>query len=247
MNNVVLSVGGFDPTSHAGIITDSVTSRNIGIEYVNLISALTVQNSKGLFGSEITPEEIFHQQFEKLLEDYLPKAIKTGMLPAKYQIDLISDYIRKSDALLIVDPVKDTSSGGELVTDKVYGHLVEKLLPISYLVTPNIPEGEYLAGKKINDTDDMVEVAQFINEKGPYAVYLKGGHLSGDPVDILSVKDRIYKFRTRRKVKNNIRGTGCKFASAVAAYFVLGEDIVKGCEKAKEYIDKVITNPEEYY
>ena len=245
--SAVLSIGGFDPTSDAGIIADSITCRNVGVKSINLISALTIQNSKGLSGIEIIHEKIFKNQFEKLQDDFLPKVIKIGMLPAKYQIDLIFDFIQKKDAILVVDPVKSASSGGVLVKDEVYSYLIKKLFPLSYLVTPNIPEGELIVAKKIRDVNDMIKTAKTINDSGAYAVYLKGGHLKEDPVDILSVEGSITKLESKTRIKKNIRGTGCKFASAAASFLLLENDVVRACTKAKDYIQKVLADPEKYY
>jgi len=245
--DVLLCVGGFDPTASAGIITDSITCRNIGVAHVALISALTTQNSGGFWGVEITPEKVFNAQFEKLLEDYSPKVIKTGMLPAKYQIDIIADYTRGSETLLVVDPVKYTSTGGELVADEVYEHLLEKLLPLCYLITPNIPEGEMITSRKINDVEDMIKATESIKDLGPYAVYLKGGHLDGEIIDILAYEGKISRFESKVPVKKNLRGTGCKFASALASYIMLEKELVKACGRAKNYIEEVLISPEKYY
>jgi hydroxymethylpyrimidine/phosphomethylpyrimidine kinase len=245
--SVILSIGGFDPTCLAGIITDAITFRNLGARFITLISALTSQNSKGLSTIEITSDKLFKNQFSKLLEDFSPDVIKIGMLPSKYQIDLISEYIRENSIKLVLDPVKTASAGGDLVQDEVYHHLIKKLFPLSYVVTPNIPEAELITSRKIHDETDMIDAAKTIKNKDPYSVYLKGGHLIGKPIDVLSFENKISKFESERQSNINIRGTGCKFASSVASYLFMGDDVLTACSNAKNYIDNVILNPGKYY
>ena len=234
-----MSIGGLDPTANAGVIVDAITCRNIGVKYITLVSALTAQNSKGLSGIEIISEGIFKKQFEELLEDYYPKVIKTGMIPAKYQIDLIADYVKKQEVLLVVDPVKSVSCGGDLVSDDIYDYMIKKLFPVSYLVTPNIPEAELIISREINNANDMVKAAKDITKKGPYATYLKGGHLKGEPVDILCFENDISKFKSEMKSRCNLRGTGCMLASSISSYLFMGDNIIRACSRAKKYIDNV--------
>jgi len=245
-NCAVLSIGGFDPTCLAGIVRDSITFRNLGVAHVTLISGVTSQNSKELSSIYVISEKIFKDQFEKLLEDFNPKVIKTGMLPACYQIDLIVDFVEKKSLKLVVDPLKKTSSGGELVKQDVYNYLIEKLLPISSVVTPNIPEAEYMTSLKIKNENDMIRAAKSIQQDNSFAVYLKGGHLEGKPIDILSSDDSITVFESTRN-PNNLRGTGCIFASSISSFLFKGDDILVACSKSKKYIDMVIKDPGKFY
>jgi hydroxymethylpyrimidine/phosphomethylpyrimidine kinase len=246
--DAVLVIGGFDPTGCAGITTDIATLKNLGVKFTSLITALTAQNSSGISDFEIVPERIFRKQIENLLVDYRPAVIKAGMLPSIYQIDAILNFVKEHDVKLILDPVKSASKGGNLVEDEVYNYMTAMLFPVSYLVTPNIPEAKIIVNEKIEKVEQMIEAAIRIKKKGPRSVYVKGGHMEEDLIiDILLTDAGFTKFESKKIERFNFRGSGCKFASALAGLTAIGFEIEAACKKAKDYMDEVFIQPERFY
>ncbi len=240
----VLSIAGSDPSSGAGIQVDLKTFQSLGIFGMALPAALTVQNSRGVFGVEAVSSRMLFQQLEVLLSDSRPDAIKTGMLLTKENVEVVAKAVKKySIKSLIIDPVLKSSSGRPLLQTAAVRSLVDKLFPLALIVTPNIPEAEVLAGMSIRSEGDMDYAAGRILDTGPTYVLIKGGHWSGPATDTLYGGKTVLSFSTLRR-KGEFHGTGCVLSSAIAVFIARGLPVEKAVGKAKQFVDKMLKTVE---
>lgn len=241
----VLIIAGSDSGGGAGIQADIKAVSANGAYAATAIASITAQNTIGVQGIYDLPLDIIRQQISSVLDDIGADVIKTGMLSSKEIIDVVSDTLDKYNIRLVLDPVMISKSGAKLLKDDAVDALRTKLLPKAYLITPNIPEAEVITGLKINNEADMESAAiKILEEYKCNAVLLKGGHLEGKMlVDILMLKDgSVTKIRSRRIETMNTHGTGCSYASAIAAYVAKGESLPNAVRKAHRYLFKAIQN-----
>jgi hydroxymethylpyrimidine/phosphomethylpyrimidine kinase len=240
----VLSIAGSDPSSGAGIQSDLKTFQALHVFGMALPAALTIQNSRGVFGVKSVPPGLLLQQLNSLLSDIKPNAIKTGMLLTKQNVEAVATTIKKfSIKGLVVDPVLKSSSGKPLLQPAAITSLIGKLFPLAMIVTPNIPEAEILAGMSITSEGDMDYAAGRLLDKGPAYVLFKGGHRTGPAVDTLYGGKSVLSFSTSRK-KGEFHGTGCVLSSAIAVFIARGLSVEKAVEKAKQFVDKLLKTAE---
>lgn len=236
-----LTIAGSDSSGGAGIQADLKTFSSIGTYGMSVITAITAQNTLGVFAVEELSKNIIKKQIESIFEDIYPKAIKIGMVSSSEIITEIADSLKKyNPELLVVDPVMISKSGYELLNPEAEEVLITKLIPMAYIVTPNIPEAEAISNMKINSLDDMKIVGEKILEFGPKFVLMKGGHLDGDAIDVLIGKDTFEIYKSERLNKKNTHGTGCTLSSAITSYLALGYDIVEAVRMSKVYITEAI-------
>ncbi|MGL5757043.1 MAG: bifunctional hydroxymethylpyrimidine kinase/phosphomethylpyrimidine kinase [Paraclostridium sp.] len=236
-----LTIAGSDSSGGAGIQADLKTFSAIGTYGMSVITAITAQNTHGVFLVEDLSKEIIKKQIEVVFDDIPPKAVKIGMVSSpeiiKTIVDTLSTYKPK---YLVVDPVMISKSGYSLLKAEAKDNLIKYLIPKAYIITPNTLEAEEITGIKINNLDDMKLVGKKILELGPDYVLMKGGHLDGDAIDILIGKDVFKIYKSERLNRKNTHGTGCTLSSAITAYLALGYDIVEAVSNAKEYITDAI-------
>lgn len=242
----VLCIGGSDSCGGAGIQADLKAVSACGCWGLSVITAVTAQNTKGVFGTFKVSPEFVGKQLDVLLFDTGADAVKTGMLPDEDIVQVLVKKIKKYKLKnVVVDPVMVAKGGKSLMTGKARNSLIKELLPLAFAVTPNVPEAEILSNIKINSIDDMKNAAAKIHDLGVKNVLIKGGHLPGnrnsDVTDIL-YNDHYYEFSTQRINLRNIHGTGCTYASALAAGIAKGENIVEAALKAKIIITSAIKN-----
>ncbi len=236
-----LTIAGSDSSGGAGIQADLKTFSSIGTYGMSVITAITAQNTLGVFAVEELSKNIIRKQIESIFEDIYPKAIKIGMVSSSEIITEIADSLKKyNPELLVVDPVMISKSGYALLNPEAEEVLITKLIPMAYIVTPNIPEAEAISNMKINSLDDMKIVGEKILEFGPKFVLMKGGHLDGDAIDVLIGKDTFEIYKSERLNKKNTHGTGCTLSSAITSYLALGYDIVEAVRMSKVYITEAI-------
>lgn len=236
-----LTIAGSDSSGGAGIQADLKTFSSIGTYGMSVITAITAQNTLGVFAVEELSKNIIKKQIESIFEDIYPKAIKIGMVSSSEIITEIADSLKKyNPELLVVDPVMISKSGYALLNPEAEEVLITKLIPMAYIVTPNIPEAEAISNMKINSLDDMKIVGEKILEFGPKFVLMKGGHLDGDAIDVLIGKDTFEIYKSERLNKKNTHGTGCTLSSAITSYLALGYDIVEAVRLSKVYITEAI-------
>lgn len=236
-----LTIAGSDSSGGAGIQADLKTFSAIGTYGMSVITAITAQNTQGVFSVEELSSNIIKDQIKVVCEDIEPKAIKIGMVSSPEIIKDIVDSLEKYPCeYLVVDPVMISKSGYSLLRPEAKENLIKYLIPKAYIVTPNIPEAEEISNTKIYTVEDMKKVGEYILSLGPKYVLMKGGHLDGDCVDVLIGENLFEVFKCERINRKNTHGTGCTLSSAITSYLALGYDIVESVKLSKEYITQAI-------
>lgn len=236
-----LTIAGSDSSGGAGVQADLKTFSAIGTYGMSVITAITAQNTQGVFLVEDLSEEIIRKQIEVVFEDIEPAAVKIGMVSSPGTIAAIVETLKRyNPKYLVVDPVMISKSGYYLLKAEAKKSLIEELIPMAYIITPNTLEAEEISGMKIETVDDMREVGEKILELGPEYVLMKGGHLEGDAVDVLIGKDTFEIFKQERLDRKNTHGTGCTLSSAITSHLALGYDIKEAVRLSKEYITEAI-------
>lgn len=236
--NTALTIAGSDSSGGAGIQADLKTMLANHVYGMSAITALTAQNTTGVIDiMEVTPE-FLAEQLDSIFTDIKPDAVKTGMVSSSQLIDIIADKLREYKAVnIVVDPVMVATSGAKLICDDAMETLKKKLLTLATVITPNIPEGEVLAGMKITSKEDMVTAAEKISNTYGCSVLLKGGHSLNDANDLLveQGKEPVW-FMGRRIANTNTHGTGCTLSSAIASNLAKGKSLEEAVKGAKNYI-----------
>lgn len=236
--NTALTIAGSDSSGGAGIQADLKTMLANHVYGMSAITALTAQNTTGVTDiMEVTPE-FLAEQLDSIFTDIRPDAVKTGMVSSSQLIDIIADKLREYKAVnIVVDPVMVATSGAKLICDDAMETLKKKLLTLATVITPNIPEGEVLAGMKITSKEDMVTAAEKISNTYGCSVLLKGGHSLNDANDLLVEpgKEPVW-FKGRRIANTNTHGTGCTLSSAIASNLAKGKSLEEAVKGAKNYI-----------
>ena len=236
--NTALTIAGSDSSGGAGIQADLKTMLANHVYGMSAITALTAQNTTGVTDiMEVTPE-FLAEQLDSIFTDIRPDAVKTGMVSSSQLIEIIADKLREYEAVnIVVDPVMVATSGAKLICDDAMETLKKKLLTLATVITPNIPEGEVLAGMKITTKEDMVTAAEKISKTYGCSVLLKGGHSLNDANDLLVEpgKEPVW-FKGRRIANTNTHGTGCTLSSAIASNLAKGKSLEEAVKGAKNYI-----------
>ena len=232
-----LTIAGSDSSGGAGIQADIKTMTANGVYATSAITALTAQNTTGVYGILESTPEFLANQLDCVFTDIFPDAVKTGMVSSTALIAVIADKLRQYKARnIVVDPVMVATSGARLISEEAVDALKEKLLPLATLLTPNIPEAEVLSGMTISDPAGMERAARAISEQYGCAVLCKGGHQISDADDLLWRNGAGVWFRGRRIQNSNTHGTGCTLSSAIASNLAKGYDPDQSVRRAKAYI-----------
>ncbi|GAB6169519.1 bifunctional hydroxymethylpyrimidine kinase/phosphomethylpyrimidine kinase [Clostridium carnis] len=238
-----LTIAGSDSSGGAGVQADLKTFSAIGTYGMSVITAITAQNTQGVFMVENLSKEIIRKQIEVVFDDIEPLAVKIGMVSSPEIILEIVDTLKKYNPKnLVIDPVMISKSGYSLLQPEAKANLVKYLIPMAYIITPNTLEAEEITGIKINTIDDMREAGLELLKLGPKYVLMKGGHLEGDAVDLLIGQDVFKVYKQERLDRKNTHGTGCTLSSAITSHLALGYDIERAVELSKEYITEAIRN-----
>lgn len=237
-----LSIAGSDCSGGAGIQADLKTMTMNGVYAMSAITALTAQNTTGVTGiMEVTPE-FLKEQIDLIFNDIRPDSVKIGMVSSGRLIEIIAERLSFYKASnVVLDPVMVATSGSALMETEAVSTLKRKLLPLSDIVTPNIPEAEVLSGLSISNEQDMVDAAKLISENYGCAVLLKGGHSINDANDLLFSNGTSKWFYGKRIDNPNTHGTGCTLSSAIASNLAKGYHIESSVHRAKEYISKALS------
>ena len=238
---IALTIAGSDSGGGAGIQADLKTFAALGVYGASVITSVTAQNTREVTGIYDLPAEFVTLQLDTVVRDLAIDAIKTGMLSTPAIIHAVSESLESLGVeKLVVDPVMVAKGGAALLRKEAEAELVQKLLPLAYVVTPNLPEAEVLAGMSIHNLEDMEQAARRIHAKGPKHVVIKGGHLKGPPVDVFFDGQRFQYFDGERIETKSLHGTGCTFASAIAAELAKGAEVAEAVRHAKAYITTAI-------
>lgn len=232
-----LTIAGSDCSGGAGIQADLKTMTMNGVYGMSAITALTAQNTTGVKSIQESTPEFLKEQLDAVFEDIFPDAVKIGMVSSTELIHVIADALRLYQARnIVVDPVMVATAGSALIQTQAVQTMVEELLPLADLVTPNIPEAEVLSGMTIGSKEDMETAAKQLGDRYGCAVLLKGGHSINDANDLLYTEGKLSWFQGKRIDNPNTHGTGCTLSSAIASNLAKGFSLGESVQRAKEYI-----------
>ena len=232
-----LTIAGSDSSGGAGIQADIKAMTMNGVYAMSAITALTAQNTTGVRGILESTPEFLKQQIDAVFEDIYPDAVKIGMVASSELICVIADALNYHKAKnIVVDPVMVATSGSALMKTDAVQTLIEKLLPLATLVTPNIPEAQVLSGMEILTKEGMHTAAKKIGDSYGCAVLLKGGHSINDANDLLYANGDFTWFEGKRINNPNTHGTGCTLSSAIASNLAKGYTLTESVQRSKDYI-----------
>jgi hydroxymethylpyrimidine/phosphomethylpyrimidine kinase len=243
---IVLTIAGSDPSGGAGIQADLKTFHAFGCYGEAVLTALTVQNTRGVSGVHAVPVPFVVRQIEAVLEDIPPDAVKTGMLATRKLVEAVARAWREGGvAGLVVDPVMVSTSGDRLLDDDAVRAVRARLLPLAAVVTPNLPEAEVLTGIRVRGEEEAVEAGRRLLAMGARAALVKGGHGRGPRVvDVLVEGDGVSFLRRRRLRTRSTHGTGCTLSAAVAAGLAQGRPLGIAVRDAVLFVhDAIATAP----
>jgi hydroxymethylpyrimidine/phosphomethylpyrimidine kinase len=243
---VALTVAGSDSSAGAGIQADLKTFAALGAYGTSAITAITAQNTVGVDSFERVSPDLVYAQMKSVATDLQIAALKTGMLVDAEIISAVARAIGDFKLRnLVVDPVMVAKSGHRLLLPEAEAALKEKLLPLAFIVTPNIPEAEVLTGQKITGKEDMQSAAINLRAMGAKFVLIKGGHLDGaDATDILYDGQGFREFSAPRVVTSSTHGTGCTLSAAITAHLAHGLEAAGAIQAAKEYLTAALRHAE---
>ena len=237
----ILTIAGSDPSGGAGIQADIKTIAMHGMYAMSVVTALTAQNTTGVFGVYETTPEFTSMQIDAVFTDIAPDAVKIGMVASAGLIRAISEKLRFYNTQnVVVDPVMVSTSGGKLLVDGAADAMMKELFPLAKVVTPNLRECEALCGFAVRDEDEMLQAAKAIFNRYGCAVLIKGGHAASGASDMLYAKGEAHWFRGERLDNPNTHGTGCTLSSAIACRLAEGYELDESIRLAKEYLTGAI-------
>ena len=249
-----LTIAGSDSCGGAGIQADIKTMSALGVYAASAITAITVQNTKGVYAIQKVEADIVSGQIKAVMDDIHPDAIKIGMVNDTDTIHAIAETLKEYHSAegndqkqatfqhLVIDPVMVSTSGCRLMQEDALDIFVKELLPLATLLTPNIPEAEILAGMKIENKEDIMQAASAISRLGCKHVLIKGGHFEGtEKVDYLFEDGKLTNsYRGISVNTRNTHGTGCTLSSAITAYLAREMDMNTAIAMAKTYLSGAI-------
>jgi len=256
MTQIALTIAGVDPSGGAGVLADVKTFFAFGVFPTAAIASITFQNTQGVFGAEHQSAATVREQIIPILDDYDISAVKTGMLPTRAVIDEVALIIgQRGLRNIVVDPVVRSTSGFDLIDSEALKVLIEKLFPLSDLITPNIPEAERISGVAIESRQDIRDAALIMQGMGAKNVLIKGGHFGNAErgmrnaesgvngrmaLDYLFLGDEEFVLEAEYFETSATHGTGCTLASAITANLALGNDLAKSVSIAKRFVNEAI-------
>lgn len=240
-----LTIAGTDPTGGAGIQADLKTFHALHVYGMSVVTAVVSQNTLGVKTFLDMPLDLIESQIDAVFEDIRPDAVKTGMLSQSPVIQLVARKIREHKvSQYVMDPVMVAKSGDTLLAEEATQELIRELLPLTTVVTPNIPEAEVITGMTITSIDDMKDAAKYIVQQcGAQSVVVKGGHMDGEARDIFYDGSVFDEFTASRFVTKHTHGTGCTFSAAITSELAKGQSLRQAIETAKAYITDAISHP----
>lgn len=239
---IALTIAGSDSGGGAGIQADLKTFHQFGVHGTSVIVAVTAQNTVGVRGVHLIPDDMVSLQLAALADDLPPAAVKTGMLATAGLITLVARAIREYGwRRYVLDPVMIASSGDRLLAEDAEAAISSELLPLASLVTPNLDEAEKLTGEPVRDVEAMKRAGYRLIEMGARAALIKGGHLAGDDIeDLLVVPGKARRFTRRRVATTSTHGTGCTLSAAITAGLAMGRSLERSVEDGLDYVGRAL-------
>lgn len=237
-----LTIAGSDSSGGAGIQADLKTFHQFGVFGTSVVTAVTAQNTREVRAWKATPLDLVVAQLDAVLLDLPPQAVKTGMLASREIVVAVAAALaRYRLPNYVLDPVMVATSGRALLESGAERLLVERLLPLATLVTPNIPEAAALTGAEIHTPEDMSRAARALVGRGARAALVTGGHLASDViVDVLVIDEATHRFSHPRLDTESTHGTGCTLSAAVAAGLAHGRPLVQAVGDAVDYVQRAL-------
>jgi hydroxymethylpyrimidine/phosphomethylpyrimidine kinase len=236
-----LTIAGTDPSGGAGIQADLKTFQELKSYGMSIITSVVAQNTAGVQAVHHLPLEMIEQQLESVFSDMPVHAFKTGMVARIDMMKVIAKRITSLEIPFIMDPVMVATSGDPLIAEDAQHFLREHLLPLTTVVTPNIPEAESITEATIETVEDMkYAAAEIVHKYGAQAALVKGGHLTGDAVDFLYDGNKIHTFSAERIHTTHTHGTGCTLSAAITAYLSQDISLYESVNQAKHFVTKAI-------
>ncbi len=242
---IALTIAGSDSGGGAGIQADLKTFHQFGVFGTSAIVALTAQNTRGVTAVHAVPPDMVAAQLEALADDLPPSGTKSGMLATAEIVEIVADGIaRHSFPNYVLDPVMVASSGDRLLDREAERTVVERLVPLAALVTPNLDEAAILVGEAVGSPEKMERAGKELLRMGAGAALIKGGHLAdgSDVTDVLVTQDEVRTFRHRRLDTASTHGTGCTLSAAIAAGLALGRPLRQAVEDALDFVHRAIAS-----
>jgi hydroxymethylpyrimidine/phosphomethylpyrimidine kinase len=237
----ILTIAASDSGGGAGIQADLKAITLLGGFGMSAVTALTAQNTRGISEIQKVPVSFIASQIDAVLSDIGVDAIKTGMLVDSPVVEMVSRKLRSQHrARVVVDPVMVAKSKVPLLSKDAYPSLKKALIPLAFLITPNLYEASILTGKRVEKGVQMKEAARIVHQMGAQNVLIKGGHLKGRPIDILYDGKDFYEFEAERITTSNTHGTGCTFSAALATEIGKGVPLIEAVKNAKDFITTAI-------
>ncbi|MFH8451895.1 bifunctional hydroxymethylpyrimidine kinase/phosphomethylpyrimidine kinase [Streptomyces fungicidicus] len=236
----VLTVAGSDSGGGAGIQADLKTMLALGVHGMSVLTAVTAQNSLGVQGAWELPVDAVRAQYRSVVDDIGVQAVKTGMLSSAELVETVADLIAGTDAPAVVDPVGVSKHGDPLLAASALDSVRTRLLPVATVATPNLDEVARLTDVRVASEPDMRRAAEAVLAFGPRWVVIKGGHLPGDAVDLLTDGSEEHWLRAPRHDNRHTHGTGCTLASAIASELAKGRSVPDAVKAAKAYVTGAI-------
>ena len=246
-----MTIAGSDSGAGAGVQADLKTFAALSIYGTSVLTAITAQNTIAVAAVHELPTDVINAQIEAVISDIGVDAVKTGMLSSSVIIECVTTCLKASMKKyptmpglrrIVVDPVMVAKSGDALLQEEAVSALRELLVPLAAVITPNIPEAETLTGLTITTDDDVNKAARMIVDMGAASVVIKGGHREGPATDVYFDGSSFREFTSQRFDTVNTHGTGCTFASAVAAGLAQGLETEDAVGQAKEFVTEAIRN-----
>lgn len=239
----ILTIAGSDCSGGAGIQADLKTFSAHGLFGMSVIVSVVAENTKEVISVENISQKVIEDQMDAVFNDIFPEAVKIGMLSTPEVMKSVALKLKQyKPKNIVIDPVMYAKNGFPLMDRKNIEALIENIIPLADLLTPNIPEAEEITKSKIKTKEDMEKAAIEISKMGCKSVLIKGGHLEGDALDILYTNNKFYYFNNKRINTKNTHGTGCTLSSAIASNLALGDDISDAVKKGKDYVTLAIEN-----
>jgi hydroxymethylpyrimidine kinase/phosphomethylpyrimidine kinase len=239
---VAMTIAGSDPGGGAGIQADLKTFHQFGVYGEAVVTLITVQNTLGTERVEVLPADLVFEQIRAVLDDIPPAAVKTGALGSAEVICAVARALDGFKGRLVVDPVLLSKHGARLAPESAWPVMQRELLPSTTLLTPNVPEAEAFTGMRICTVAEMRRAALRLRELGARDVLIKGGHLPGEPVDVLLAGETFHEFPAPRIDTPHTHGTGCTYSAAITAGLAGGLSVCEAVARSKLYIDDAICN-----
>ncbi len=245
MMKIALTIAGSDSGGGAGIQADLKTFSALGIYGVSVITAVTAQNTTGVTAIESISPEVVLKQIDAVFSDFKIDVVKIGMVSNQKIIQaVVKGLVKWNVKSIVLDPVMISETGSHLLQEQARKELLDNLVPLAQVITPNLYEAAVLLNVKLDSlktVEDMEKAARRLYQ-GQGSVLIKGGHLKGDAVDVLYNGKHIYKFKEARIETPNTHGTGCTYSSAIAVFLAKGFDLPEAVKWAKKYVTGAIKN-----